>query len=66
MAALERYYLSRGLNVAGYDRTPSALTGKLAEEGVQISYDDSMDAVPEAFRNPADTLVIYIAGHLHS
>ncbi len=59
MAALERYYLSRGLNVAGYDRTPSALTAKLAEEGVQISYDDSMDAVPEAFRNPADTLVIY-------
>ena len=59
MAALERYYLSRGLNVAGYDRIPSALTAKLAEEGVQISYDDSMDAVPEAFRNPADTLVIY-------
>ena len=58
MAALERYYLSRGLNVAGYDRIPSALTAKLAEEGVQISYDDSMDAVPEAFRNPADTLVI--------
>ncbi len=26
MAALERYMLSRGKNVAGYDRTPSQLT----------------------------------------
>lgn len=59
MAALERYYLSRGLKVAGYDRTPSALTRKLIEEGADISYDDTMDAVPADFRNPADTLVIY-------
>ncbi|MDE5683424.1 MAG: UDP-N-acetylmuramate--L-alanine ligase, partial [Muribaculaceae bacterium] len=59
MAALARYYLSLGLPVAGYDRTPSALTAELAAEGVAVSYDDSMDAVPEAFRDPADTLVVY-------
>lgn len=59
MAALERYYLSRGYAVAGYDRTPSPLTDALAAEGVSISFDDSMDAVPEAFRDPATTEVIY-------
>lgn len=59
MAALARYYLSLGLPVAGYDRTASALTAELASEGVAVSYDDSMDAVPEAFRDPADTLVVY-------
>lgn len=59
MAALVRWCLSRGLNVAGYDRTPSALTAELVKEGARISYDDDMSAVPEAFRNPEDTLVIY-------
>lgn len=59
MAALARYYLSLGLPVAGYDRTPSALTAELAAEGVAVSYDDAMTAVPEAFRDPAETLVVY-------
>ena len=59
MAALARYYLSRGLAVAGYDRTSSHLTDELAAEGAVISFDDSMDAVPADFRDPADTLVVY-------
>ena len=59
MAALARYYISKGLPVAGYDRTPSALTAELSAEGVMVSYEDSMDAVPTEFRNPADTLVVY-------
>ena len=36
MAALERYFLSRGCKVAGYDRTPTALTKALEQEGVAI------------------------------
>ena len=59
MAALVRYCMSRGLNVAGYDRTPTALTQALNDEGARISFEDSMDAVPAEFRNPDDTLVIY-------
>lgn len=58
MAALERYFLSRGKKVAGYDRTPSPLTGELASEGVEISFDDSQDAIPQKFRDPASTLVV--------
>ncbi|MEG2514866.1 MAG: Mur ligase domain-containing protein, partial [Bacteroidaceae bacterium] len=33
MSALVRYFLSKGKNVGGYDRTPSELTEKLIEEG---------------------------------
>lgn len=59
MAALERYFLAKGKKVAGYDRTPTDLTRALEAEGVEISYDDSVGSIPEAFRNPADTLVVY-------
>lgn len=59
MAALERYYLSRGKNVAGYDRTPTPLTDDLIREGAMISFEDSMGAVPESFRDPSDTLAVY-------
>ncbi len=61
MAALERYFLSKGMTVAGYDRTPTALTRELIHEGVAISYEDSVEAaVPAEFRTPSpDTLVVY-------
>ena len=60
MAALERYFLSRGMKVAGYDRTPSELTADLHREGVEICFtDDPEVAIPEGFRNPEDTLVVY-------
>ncbi len=60
MAALERYFLAKGYDVAGYDRTPSALTAQLQDEGVTISFVDDVEAaVPAAFRNPANTLVVY-------
>lgn len=60
MAALERYFLSQGCAVAAYDRTPSELTRRLTDEGVAMSYaDDPGRAVPEDFRSPADTLVVY-------
>lgn len=59
MAALERYFLSRGVSVAGYDRTPSDLTRQLQKEGVDIVYDDDVNLIPERFRNPKDTLVVF-------
>ena len=37
MAALIRYYLSKGTKVAGYDKTPTALTNDLIAEGAQIT-----------------------------
>lgn len=59
MAALERYFLSQGYRVAGYDRTPSALTDALQREGVEISFNPGADTIPDDFRDPYTTLVIY-------
>ena len=59
MSAIARYFLHKGLLVAGYDKTPSPLTSRLEEEGMQIHYTDDVAAIPEAFRHPETTLVIY-------
>jgi len=59
MAALERYLLAKGCNVAGYDRTPTDLTRALESEGVDMTYSGEADAVPEKFRSPDSTLVVY-------
>jgi UDP-N-acetylmuramate--alanine ligase len=60
MAALERYYLSKGYRVAGYDRTPSDLTRALQSEGVEITFDDAVEAIPADFRDcPDEVTVVY-------
>lgn len=59
MAALERYFLSKGKRVGGYDRTSTDLTRALESEGVEITYSDAAEAIPQAFRNPGETLVVY-------
>jgi UDP-N-acetylmuramate--alanine ligase len=59
MSALIRYFLARGKRVAGYDRTPSALTEKLIAEGAAIHYEDHETCIPEAFRDRRTALVVY-------
>ncbi|MCH5223491.1 MAG: UDP-N-acetylmuramate--L-alanine ligase [Muribaculaceae bacterium] len=59
MANLERFLLSRGLEVAGYDRVASELTRHLEEEGVKMTFTDSPDEIPEDFRDKDKTLVVY-------
>ncbi len=59
MSALIRYFLAKGKRVAGYDRTPSDLTLQLIEEGAAIHYEDNIALIPAAFRDPANTLVVY-------
>ncbi len=59
MAALVRWFLSRGCAVAGYDRTPTALTGALIKEGADIVFDENPELIPEHMRNPDTTLVVY-------
>ena len=36
MSAIARYFIRRGLVVAGYDKTPSDLTHQLEKEGMLI------------------------------
>lgn len=59
MSALERYFLSVGKAVAGYDRTPCALTEALRKEGADIHYDDNTELIPEVCRDKNHTLVVY-------
>ena len=59
MSALERFFLSKGMVVGGYDRTPAELTERLIAEGAQIHYEENPDLIPEACREPQTTLVVY-------
>ncbi len=59
MSAIARYFISRGLVVAGYDKTPSALTRQLEKEGMLIHYEENLDEIPHACRNKETCLVIY-------
>ncbi len=59
MAALVRYYLSKGRRVAGYDRTPTPLTEELIKEGAEIAYDSSIDLIPDYCRDKTSTLVVF-------
>ena len=59
MSAIARYFLHEGKAVAGYDRTATELTRELESEGAQIHYEDSVELIPEEFRDPETTLVVY-------
>ncbi len=59
MSALARYFMHEGYAVAGYDRTESELTQKLAAEGASIHYEDSVELIEEPFRDPQRCVVIY-------
>jgi len=59
MSAIARYFLKKGLVVAGYDKTPTALTRKLEQEGMSIHYEENVEAIPLACRQPESCLVVY-------
>ena len=59
MSAIARYFLRRGLVVAGYDRAPSELTRRLEEEGALIHYEEDLDAVPDVCKQKDSCLVVY-------
>ena len=47
MSAIARYFKHKGFAVSGYDRTPSALTRELENEGIRVHYDDDVEMVPK-------------------
>lgn len=54
MSALARYFLSKGLSVSGYDKSPSDLTRELSAEGASIHFKDDPMLIP-----PGIDLVVY-------
>lgn len=59
MSAIARYFIHKGLVVAGYDKTPSNLTNQLEKEGMLIHYEENIEEIPHACKNSATTLVVY-------
>ena len=59
MSAIARYFIHRGQVVSGYDKTPSDLTHQLEKEGMLIHYEEDIDEIPHACKNPKSTLVVY-------
>ncbi|MCY1721488.1 UDP-N-acetylmuramate--L-alanine ligase [Prolixibacteraceae bacterium Z1-6] len=58
MSALARYFKFTGRNVAGYDRTQTALTDTLQEEGIDVHFEDDIKHIPSNW-NPASTIAVY-------
>ena len=59
MSAIARYFIHKGLVVAGYDKTPSDLTHQLEKEGMLIHYEENLDEIPHACKDANSTLIIY-------
>ncbi len=58
MSAIARYFKIKGFQVAGYDRTPTKLTDALANEGIQVLFDESISSIPAQFLQPEKTLIV--------
>ena len=60
MSAIARYFLNRGCEVSGYDKTKTALTALLEEEGMSISYEDDTHTLPNELQaEDVELLVVY-------
>ena len=60
MSALARYFQAKGSKVCGYDRTPSKLTAELEKEGINISYGDEVETIPQnILEDVENSLVVY-------
>lgn len=59
MSAIARYFISRGIVVAGYDKTPTELTHRLECEGMLLHYEEDVKEIPHVCRNPQTCLVVY-------
>lgn len=59
MSALAAYFLKSGIFTAGYDKTPSNITDKLSNEGVNIHFTDDIKLIPnEITENKEENVII--------
>ena len=60
MSALARWFVQEGLQVCGYDRTPTPLTKELEDSGIKIHYEDSISLIdPAVLSDKNGILVVY-------
>ena len=58
MSGLARYFITQGSNVAGYDRTRTALTDALVVEGIVVHFDEDSVSIPIDMQSDPNVLVI--------
>lgn len=59
MSALARYFHSLGKQVAGYDKTPTAITQGLESIGISVHFEDNVALIETGFKNSENTLIVY-------
>ena len=59
MSAIARYFLHKGIVVAGYDRTSSDLTEKLRDEGAKVHHEENVELIPIECKDKNSCLVVY-------
>lgn len=60
MSALARYFLAQGCPVYGYDKTRTALTDQLEQEGAKIHFDEDKNKIPDTFQSiKENSIIIY-------
>lgn len=59
MSALARWFHAHGRQVAGYDKTNTALTKQLQDEGIEVQFTDDASELPAYCYDQNTTLVIY-------
>lgn len=60
MSALARWFKHNGKRVSGYDRTPTELTNRLVQEGIEIHFTDDINLIDDQVKtNPEGSLIIY-------
>lgn len=60
MSAIARWFHQHGVLVYGYDRVETPLTIALAQEGIDIHYEDNVTLIPEQLkRDQSANLVVY-------
>lgn len=60
MSAIARWFHAQSVKVVGYELNASALTDQLMQEGIEIHYQDCVDAIPtQIIHHKAQSLVIY-------
>ncbi len=47
MSAIARFFHRGGMNVSGYDKTPTVLTKELETSGIAVHYEEKVDLIPK-------------------
>jgi len=59
MSNLARYFMSKGIKIAGYDKTETELTKTLVKEGADVHYEDNVNLIPAYCKDRTSTLVVF-------